>query len=246
MEFWDLFDMGAPFSTLSGEFAAQVRVVGHAKEVRVYWKHLASKTIVKEALSLAYWPTAACRTNSPLGFCVAGKRDAANRNTVIEQWIMKEPLVSIPTPEGDPVFAPQGAESITAVYDCAVEGRDMVRCMENMLGQRNTILMKFWDSSEVCTLDLTLPHPLPSLVASPSGPGGLRVRDLVSSHSALQAMHHVTHGYCYYLANGDWRGIGVVFTDGDCDGSIDACMLIADVHDWANYGFADSDNYHPL
>ena len=246
LEFWDVTDFGRPFSTSSGSFHAQVERNTLGKKLRIHWKHLESNTITIEEHALTYWPTAVSKANTPLGFCVAGKRDAESRNTVVELWVAKEPLW-VANPGGDPTIVPQGVESVVTVYDAAVQGRDMVRTMQIMLGVENAIIMKFWGSNAVCTLDLKAPQPVPTLIASPSGGAGvLKIPALEAFHSDLQRMNHVTHGYCYYLTNKSRSGVGIVLRDVDRDGGVDDFVEIRNVHDWADHGFADSSNYHPL
>jgi hypothetical protein len=250
LEFWDFSTNGNPFRTVSGAYAAQVEPNCLLRTVTVHWKHLPTNTIAQEVLPVSYWPTAACKTRAPLSFCVAGKRDSAGKNTVIEQWTMKEPLLIISSPSAPPIVVPQGARSKSTAYDDAVQGRDMVRTMQTMCdvtsSAANSIVIKFWDSNDVCTLDLTVQQPAPVLVASPSGGSGLLVPELLSYHSVFYRMDHAFHGYCYHLTNTSRSGVAVVLTDGNRDGVIDGYVPVADVYDWDNNGFADATTYLPL
>lgn len=244
-----------PFPINNPEIKNRVSYDTLGKYVTVKWTAKNGNqwsVIASQDEPVLYWPTEVAYFGANK-ILVAGKRDARGKHkTVIEIWEFDQvgDVPAIVTDEyGRQSYTPFSVPilSKTVVYDAAAAGRDMVRTMFRFEGTAGSVLIHFWDSNDLYSLD-TSTQAVELVLASAIGSGAEVQPALANPYTDRWSAEHNTHGYIYVLVADQNTPEGVhdplVLYDGDKNGTLDpgTSTTVSDSN-WASQGFGSANQY---
>ncbi|MCB9903011.1 MAG: hypothetical protein H6831_01245 [Planctomycetes bacterium] len=207
------------------------------KLLSVHWRSNGGAATTQD-VALAYYPTAVTALSEGK-IAVAGKGDLGS--TVVEVFALQEPTLMAVDSNGGIVLAGYGVTSIKLALRESVVGRDIVMRMCTHPADDSVVILQFWDSRDIYTLDLR--DNRLTLTASPtSGSPAIHIPELSGYFSGMWASLHATHGSVLVLPPLQPDGLAVVLLDASSDGVFDSGSAL-DGDQWVSLGYADPDNY---
>lgn len=196
--------------------------------------------------STRFWPTEVSGAG-PGKLAVAGK-DMRTGNTVIEVWEF-----TLPNPFPAPYIDPASGQTVypdinvpitsrKVVFDEQTSGKNLVWAMFPHHATNNHLLVQFWDSRDLYTLDLQ--NGALTLVLSPTQNQGVpQEPSLANDYVDRWSARHATQGYVYFLSPKGNKALDLlVLFDLDLDGQIDEHRTLTR-QEFKQLGLADGSAY---
>ncbi len=193
-----------------------------------------------------FWPTEVSGAG-PGKLAVAGK-DARTGNTVIEIWEFTLPS-PFPAPYVDPASGetvyPQIHIPVTSrkvVFDEQTAGKSLVWALFSHHALKDHLLVQFWDSRDLYTLDIETGSL--TLLLSPSPNQGVpQEPNLANDYVDRWSANHTTHGYVYFFSPKGNKGLDLLaLFDRDRDGQIEEHRTLSR-QEFKQLGLADGSAY---
>lgn len=212
-------------------------LIGHvayytnSKKLTMSWRHSTGASATQD-IALSFYPTALFRGGVDLLF-VGGRNQLGQ--TVIQSMMYVPPTVTI----GSGGVVTIGTASVTGInvlYHEKTVGRDMVRFMRATLYNPSKLVVQFWDSRDLYTLD-TASGAYVKIASPTSGAGVLQVTHLQDHFDKMWFAEHVSYGYVYVLLSAKHNSVDpLVIYDTNKDGVLDGYLSIPR-DQWATCGF---------
>ncbi|MBK8178026.1 MAG: hypothetical protein IPK67_03845 [Planctomycetes bacterium] len=226
-------------------FLGRVTFGTEERRINIAWTQIGSGAHYSQEVALAFWPTACTSLADGKSLCIAGKERLGN--TRIQKLTFDAPLVFTST-TGLSVLVPAPIAAEEALYNEATQGRDLVRFMTQQRGVSDRLLLQFYDSGDIYSLDIgSAPQDPPyQLIAKASGattPPVMLVPQLANPYSQLWTGDHQVHGFLYVLCFPSSELVDpLVLMDGNRDGTLDGSIL-ASGGLWVSMGFSNGLSY---
>lgn len=218
-------------------YVASARVSTDDKRLSVHWRSNGG-TAATQDVTLAYYPTAMSYLSGGK-VAVAGKGDLGA--TVVEVFEFQEPTLMATDGSGAIILAGYGVTTIKLALRESVVGRDIVMRMCTHPVEDSVVILQYWDSRDVYTLDLR-DNALTLAASSTSGAAAPHIPELTGYFGGMWASRHVTNGSVLVLTPLQPDGEAVVLVDASSDGVFDSGSAL-DGEQWVSLGYADPDNY---
>ena len=211
------------------------------KKVTMWWRD-ETGAASSDDIALSYYPTALAKlSQSPPRFCVAGRTSFGK--ALIEVFRYSPPTVAQDT-NGNIVIGAVTLDDIQPVYEQSTPGRDMVDHMVPALFNPECLVIQFWDSKDLYTLNLSDLN-LVQLASSVATPGTLLVPELQTTvdRDIFWMGDHVTSGHVYVLVSSTTsQAQTLVLLDQNRDTVLDTYQVIP-ANQWEASGYADTTQY---
>lgn len=209
------------------------------KQVFINWVYGDSpaQSVCQQVFSVSYWPTAIEALDGNR-ICVGGK--TRRDQTVVEVWSFGAHALHVEV-DGTVTMIPGNRSQVQDVFVDKSVGRDMILAMFRNRGATNSMLMLFWDSRDLYTLDVDSEQ-----YALAFAGGG--TPSLQNDFDGYWSGDHLTYGYVYGLIGGHVGGTAAApgyFCDSNRDGVVDTWTSVPAV-DWGASGLGDAANFAAL
>lgn len=188
------------------------------------WKHLrADGSILRteEILPAGFTPFHVADVGN--GRLAVGGKSSMSGNTVIQVWELREPLVVLLYPSGEPTLSPRGRSRIITFQDNQNVGQQDVVWIERFHKEQLRFLVQYqsghiWEHSQ---------DPLPpKLVCSPDGSSGSFQVPLSLFYQTLMTRDHVDVGQFIILTSSSSSEEDYLLLDANRDGKLDNAYVL--------------------
>jgi len=212
------------------------------QEVRFYWTAIGGLA-QNQTVSCAFYPTSITPITRAGGirYIVTGRRPITH-NTVVEEWVLRAPVVLLDDVLGTKRLSRAGVRSRTVMYDAKNPGREMVEDAWRDAVNEDLVFLQFWDSQDIWGLDLGT-GVMQLKASSTNVPGALLVPDLAAhSHRDTWSRNHGAFGAISVMECDTQPPGWLVLEDLDRDGGLDS-YVVTDEASWEALGLSTAANY---
>lgn len=179
------------------------------------------RATAKQVEAVSYWPTAVVALSATELIVTGYDRRGITR---IERWDVTLPSIVIDV--GGKEHLRTVAVARSEVLLLLETGKEAVCVLEINRGAARSVLMQFWDSRDVYSLDIDT-TTLALQVSATQQSGVLSLPQLADAYLfQVWTGDHISHGYTYILMNVEGRKMPIALFDGDRDGTIDSALSV--------------------